>query len=76
MKVSKYENSIFPHSLHSTINLPAWRPKYKNVTLLSFLRQLTETITSKRYSFFKNFITNIVKIDEIREVLSTSYFVT
>ena len=76
MKVSKYENSVFPHSLHSTVNLTAWRPNYKNVTLLSFLRLFNETITSKRSSFFKTFMENVVKINEIREVLSISYFVT
>ena len=33
--MSKYENSAFPYSLHSTLNLPAWRPKDTNVTLMS-----------------------------------------
>ena len=32
MKMSKYENSVFPYSLHSNVNLPAWRPKYTNDT--------------------------------------------
>ena len=27
MTLSKYENNVFPYSLHSTVNLPAWRPK-------------------------------------------------
>ena len=31
--MSKHENSVFPYSLHSTVNLPAWRPKDANVTL-------------------------------------------
>ena len=48
----KYENSVFPYSLHSTVNLPAWRPKDTNVTLMSFLCLSTETITLKRKSFF------------------------
>ena len=26
MKNSKYENSVFPYSLNSTVNLPVWRP--------------------------------------------------
>ena len=29
MKMSTYENSVFPYSLHSTVNLSAWRPKGK-----------------------------------------------
>ena len=33
MKMSKYENSAFPCSINSTVNLPAWRPKDENVTL-------------------------------------------
>ena len=52
MKMSKYENSAFPCSLTSTVNLPAWRPKDTNVTLMSFLRLCTETITPKRKTFF------------------------
>ena len=34
IKMSKYENSVFPFFVHSTVNLPAWRPKH---TLMSFL---------------------------------------
>ena len=33
MKMSKYENSVFPYSVHSTVNLSAWRPKDVYVTL-------------------------------------------
>ena len=55
MKMSKYENSVFPHFLHSTVNLTAWRPNNTNVTLMSFLRPFTETITFKRKVFFKNY---------------------
>ena len=33
MKTAKYENSVFPYFVHSTVNLPAWRPKDTNVTL-------------------------------------------
>ena len=62
--MSKYENSAFPYSLHSTLNLPAWRPKDTNVTLMSV-----------HLVFFQNDMTNVVKIDEIREELSTSHFV-
>ena len=32
MKMSKYENNVFPYSVHSTVNLHAWRPKDTNVT--------------------------------------------
>ena len=54
MKMSKYENSMFSYSVHSTVNLPAWRPKDANVPLISFLRLFTETITSERKGFLKN----------------------
>ena len=50
--MSKYENSVFPYSVHSTVNLPAWRPKDTNYTLMSFLRLFTETVTPERKSFF------------------------
>ena len=50
--MSKYENTVFPYSVHSTVNLPAWRPKDTNVTLISFLRLFTETITPERKVFF------------------------
>ena len=72
----KYENSVFPYSVHSTINLPAWRPKDKNVTLTSVLRLFTEKIIHERKGFFQSYMTNVVKIGEIREELSTSHFVT
>ena len=32
MKMLKYKNSVFPYSVYSTVNLPAWRPKDANVT--------------------------------------------
>ena len=48
MKMSKYENSVFSYSLHSTVHLPAWRTKDTNVNLKSFLRLFTETITPER----------------------------
>ena len=60
--MSKYEN-----------NLPAWRPKDTNVTLMSFLRLFTEKITPERKVFFQSYMTNVVKIDEIRKELSTSH---
>ena len=31
--MSKYENSVFPYFVYSTVNLPAWRPKDANVSL-------------------------------------------
>ena len=49
----KYENSVFPYSLHSTVNLPEWKPRDTNDTLMSFLRLCTEIITPQRKSFFK-----------------------
>ena len=65
----------FPYSVHSTVNLPAWKPKDKNVTLMSFLRLFTETITPERKVFFQIYMTYIVKIDKICEELPTSHFV-
>ena len=50
--MSKYENSLFPYSSHSTVNLPEWRLEDTDVTLISFLRLFTETITPERKSFF------------------------
>ena len=32
MKMSKYENSVFPYPVYTTANLPAQRPKDANVT--------------------------------------------
>ena len=46
-----------------------------NVTLMSFVRLFTETITAERKVFFQNYMTNVVKIDEIREELSASHYV-
>ena len=50
--MAKYENSVLLYSVHSTVILPAWRPKDTNVTLISFLRLFTETITPERKRFF------------------------
>ena len=46
--MSKYENSVFLYSVHSTVNLPAWRSKDANVTLMSLPRLFTETITPEK----------------------------
>ena len=53
--MSKYENSVFLYSVHSTVNLPAWRSKDANVTLMSFPRVFTETIIPKKYIYFSKF---------------------
>ena len=53
MKMSIYENSLFPCSLHSTVNLPAWRPKPKKFSVYS-LKQLL----SKEKVFYQNYVTN------------------
>ena len=75
--MSKYGNSVFPYSAHFTVNLPAWKPKDGNVTLMSFPLLFTEAVTPERKTkFFQNFMINVLKIDEIREELSASYFVT
>ena len=66
MKMSKYENSVFPYSIHSTVKHFAWRPNGTNVTLMSFPRLFTEKITTERKVFFQDYMTN-VKINEIRE---------
>ena len=42
-----YENSVFPYSAHSAVNLPAERSKDTNVTFMSFLRLFTETINTE-----------------------------
>ena len=52
MEMSKYENSLFPYSLQITVNLPEWKLKVTNFTLISFLRLFTKTITPERKSFF------------------------
>ena len=72
MKMTKYGNNVLPYSLHSTVNLPAGKPKNTNVTSMSFLRLFTETITPER----KSICSKLHDIDEIREELSTSHFVT
>ena len=50
--MSKYENSVFPYSVHCHVNLRAWRPKDTNVALMSFLLLFIETITPQRKGFF------------------------
>ena len=51
-EMSKYENHVLLYSLHCTVNLPAWKPKDTNITLMSFLRLFTETITPEKDFFF------------------------
>ena len=68
--MSKYENSLLSYSFQVTVNLPEWKLKDTNVTLISFLRLFTETIIlPKEKAFFQNYMTNIVEIDKIREEL-------
>ena len=62
---------VFPYSVHSTANLPAWNPKDENVTFMSFLCLFTEIINPEVFS--QNYMTN-VKVDEVRQELSTSHF--
>ena len=40
MKMSKYEKSVFPYSVHSTVNFPAQRPKDTNVTFKGTLMHI------------------------------------
>ena len=74
MKISKYENRVFPYSVHSTVNLLAWRSN--NINAFAFSPLFTETITTESNFFFQNYMKNVVKIDQIREKLSPSHFVT
>ena len=68
--MSKYENSLLSYSFQVTVNLPEWKLKDTNVTLISFLRLFTETIIlPKEKAFFQNYMTNIVEIDKIHEEL-------
>ena len=71
--MSNYEKSIFPCSVHSTVNLLPWRPKDANVTLISFPSIHVYSIHRDNYSrkkrFFENHMTNVVTIDEIRKEL-------
>ena len=53
MKKLKHENSLFPYSLGSIVNLPEWRLDDADLTL-SFLSLFTETITPERKSFLQN----------------------
>ena len=54
--MSKYENRVFPCSVHSTINFPVWRPTNTNVSLMSFLGLFTEAITPERKVFFSKLL--------------------
>ena len=68
--MSKYENGLLPYSFQVTVNLPEWKLKDTNVTLIAFLRLFTETIIfPKEKAFFQNYMTNIVEIDKIHEEL-------
>ena len=52
---------------------PSW-PKDSNVTLMSFLRLFTETVTPERKGISSGFHGKYCQIGEIHEKLSTSYF--
>ena len=68
--------ALFLYSVRSTVNLPAWRSKDANVTSMSFPRLfMRQLLPKEKKIFFQNFMINVVKIDEIREELSISYFV-
>ena len=43
--MSKYANSLFSYSVHSTVNLPAWRRKDTNVISMSFLGLFTRRLS-------------------------------
>ena len=67
--MSKYENSFFPYSLHSSVNLSEWRLKDTNVTLLSLPVCSLRQLLLKEKACFQNYMTNIVKIDKTCEDL-------
>ena len=75
MKITKYEDIVFPYSAHSTVNLHAWRPRdkcYFNVLSPSIhsssIRILT-AITPEIKGFFQNYMRNNVEIGKVREEL-------
>ena len=74
MKMSNYDNSVFPYPLHSTVNLPAWRPKDANVNLMSFPRLFIETSITDRKVLFSKLHDKCSKNLQIREELSASHF--
>ena len=60
--MSNYENSVF-HILYILLLIIQHGGRKTNVTLMSFLRLFTETITPERKSlFFQNYMRNVVKI--------------
>ena len=69
MKISKYENSLFSYSLHSTVNLPEWRLKDTNVLQYLFSVCSLRQLLPKEKTFLQNYTRNIAKIDEIRKEL-------
>ena len=75
MKITKYQDIVFPYSAHSTVNLHAWRPRdkcYFNVLSPSIhsssIRILT-AITPEIKGFFQNYMRNNVEIGKVREEL-------
>ena len=65
MKMSKYENSLFPYSLCSTIEAPA----------TFFVNPMRQLPANEKFCS-QNCMANAVKFGEIREELSTSHFLT
>ena len=51
-RIWKCPNIVFPYSVHSAVNLPAWRLKETNITLMPFLRLFADTITPERKGLF------------------------
>ena len=65
-----YENvKVCPYSVHSNVNLFAWKPKDTNVTLMSFLRLFTEAINPDRKVLSQNYIANV---DNCSQMLTKS----
>ena len=64
MKMSKYENSLFPYSLQITVNLPEWKLKGK-----CYFNIFSPSVYWNKKALFQNYMKNIVKIDKIREEL-------
>ena len=69
----KYEDSVIPYLVHSTLNLRRWRRKDANLSWMSYLCLFTETVAPERKVLFSKLHD---KINEIRDKLPASPFVT
>ena len=82
MKMSKYENNVFPHSCTfyckpSCTDVESHKCYFNIFSpyIQSSSIHILTIIIPERNLFFQNYMTNVVKTDKLREELSTSYFV-